>query len=274
MRRRLFENGRVKKMKIAVIGGNGYLGSHVTKYFEAEALSRRSFEPFDVTSQEHCERLKDYDVIIHMGALVDKSDECPASVFRVNADGTRNVAQALRKGQVLIFTSTKEVYTPNDAYAYSKRIAEGYVQFYGKHKGFRYGIFQLSTTYALPCGGSSWVNYFVDCVKNGKEISLVGEGKQVRDFLYVDDLSIAFNLFINSYHEGIYRIGGGPENSSSIIGLVRKIEKVLDKKAVITFSDAPVTGQREYITHMTNTMMTLDWSPTFSLEEGLKLICQ
>lgn len=195
-------------MKIAVLGGMGYLGYHVTEYFNATSFSRRT--GFNITNQKQCQELQKYDVIIHMAALVDKSEKQPAEVFRVNAQGTLNVVQTLKAGQTLIFTSTKDIYAGQDAYATSKLIAEKYVNYYADYSGFKAAVFRLSTTYALPTNGSSFVNLFVKSIQEGTRISLLMEGKQKRCFLYVDDLSRAFEKFIDSgrIHE-IYDIGGG-----------------------------------------------------------------
>jgi len=264
---RVLFNGETT-LKIAVLGGAGYLGTHVTKFFNAESLSRRT--GFDMTDLEQCRQLRDYDVIIHMAARIDKSEKQPYEVFKTNVQGTLNVVQALRKEQVFIFTSTKDVYTETDAYAQSKILAEKYVEYYTKYSGFRMGIFRLSTTYA-SCG-SGFVNLFVRSIREGKVLFLLMEGKQRRDFLYVDDFSRAVERFLSSADSETYDIGGGEENSTTILGLVKIIEKVTNKKAKIKFSDQGVRGQIHYVTDLSRIMKELNWHPEISLEEGIRKI--
>jgi len=260
-------------MKVAVTGGKGYLGYHVAEAFQAQALSRTT--GFDVTDRKQCQQLRDYDVVIHMAALVDKSEKQPYEVFKTNVQGTLNIAQALRKGQALIFTSTKDVYTETDAYAQSKILAENYVEYYAKYNGFRTGIFRLSTTYAPSVGGSGFMNLFVESVQEEAELSLLMKGKQRRDFLYVDDFSRAVKKFLlSSVDSRMYDIGGGKENSKTILGLVRIIERVTNKKAKIRFSDEEVRGQIHYVTDLSRVAKELNWRPEVSLEEGIRKLAQ
>lgn len=260
-------------MKIAVTGGEGYLGYHVIKYFKAVSFSRRT--GFDITNKEQCQKLRDYDVIIHMAALVDKSEEQPDEVFRINAQGTLNVVQALEAGQMLISTSTRDVYTGQGAYAISKLISDKYVNYYANYSGFKAGIFRLSTTYAPPTKGSSFVNLFVKSIQEGTKISLLMEGKQKRCFLYVDDLSRAFEKFIDSGRSReIYDIGGGEDNSTTILGLIRIIEDIVGKKAKIDFSKREVSGGMDYIAQLSRISDELSWQPKISIEAGIKEIAR
>jgi len=258
-------------MNIAVLGGNGYLGHHVTKYFNATPLSRRT--GFDITKSKDCEQLKDYDVVIHMATLVDKSEKKSRELFKVNGYGTLNVIKALGTDQTLIFASTKDVDTELTSYAISKEFAELCVSFYAYKQNVRAGIFRLSTTYAPPTHGSNFVNHFVKCIQEGKKITLLMGGEQKRDFLYIKDLSSAFDLFIhNEEASGVFNIGGGECISTTIYGLVKIIEEAVGKKAKICYSDGPVKGQIHYVSDLELITYTLDWQPTITLEEGIRRI--
>ena len=258
-------------MNVAVIGGNGYLGTHVADYFCAARLSRRV--GFDITQKNLSSNLKDYEVIIHMAALVDKSEKEYEEVLRVNAEGTRNLTMSLNSTQTLIFTSTKDVYDQFTAYATSKRIAEEYVNYYSKKIGFKSGVFRLSTTYAPPTNGSTFVNKFASLIREHKELSLLMKGKQIRDFLYVDDLSEAFKKFIESdIHNATYDIGGGLKNSMTMEDLARTISMELRIEPIIKYSDKPVTGQIDYVTNLNKITKELGWVPKTTIPEGIKRI--
>jgi len=260
-------------MRIAVTGGGGYLGYHVTKYFNATPLSRRM--GFDITDKEQCQQLRDYDVVIHMATSVDKSEKQPDEVFRVNVQGTLNVAQTLRAGQTLIHASTRDIYAAEGAYAISKLISDKYVIYYAKHNGFKAGIFRLSTTYAPPTNGSTFVNLFVKSIQEGTRISLLMEGKQKRCFLYVNDLSRAFEKFIDSerVHE-IYDIGGGARNSTTLLGLVKIIEDVVGKKAEVSLSKEKVKGTVHYVAFLHRISGELGWEPKVSIKAGIRKIME
>jgi len=258
-------------MRVAVVGGEGYLGHHLCKYFSADSLSRRN--GFDITDSGIVNRLGEYEVIMHMAALVDKSEKKPEEVFRVNSGGTLNIVRNLKPHQTLIFASTKEVHNPEDAYSFSKAIAEQYVEYFAKHNGFKAGIFRLATTYAPPTNGKTFVNKFVDMVKGGQQINLAMKGQQVRDFLYVDDLADAFERFIESdLRFGVWDIGGGNKNSFNFLDFVNLIGQVSGKSPVVSFSDEPVRGQVSYVTDLEKISRDLTWSPSTSLRKGLELI--
>src|SRR5256885_7120793 len=94
--------------KIVVTGGSGYLGTHVRRYFGADDLSRRS--GFDICNRDDARKIADYDVVIHMAALVDKRPEARERLFEVNVAGTINLLKNLRSKQIFIYCSTKDVY--------------------------------------------------------------------------------------------------------------------------------------------------------------------
>lgn len=256
---------------IAVTGGEGYLGHHVSEYLGADRFSRRS--GFDVTKQEDCERLRGYDFIVHMAALVDKSDKQPEEVFKVNAEGTMNISRVLRQGQVLIVASTKEVYNPESAYDYSKIIAETYAQYWRKRNGFRLGIFRLSTTYAPSTNGRTFVNNIVESVRDERDIKLIADGQIGRDFLYVEDLARAFELFANSgLGDEVFNIGGGQENHATIRELITIAERVTGKTARLVNSDEQPRGQRDFVTDIDYIKERIGWNPRICLEGGIRRI--
>ena len=110
----------------------------------------------------------------------------------------------------------------------------------------------------------------MNSVRTGKELSLLMKGMQKRDFLYVDDLSSAFEKFIYSdIDNAVYDIGGGIKNSTTIGGLVELIGKTLEKKPIVKFSNGEVTGSPHYITDIAKIKNELKWEPKVSLEKGL-----
>ncbi|MCS6884770.1 MAG: NAD(P)-dependent oxidoreductase [Acidobacteriota bacterium] len=278
-------------MKTLVTGGSGYLGTHVRQYFNADDFSRRS--GLDLLDEAAVSKVADYDLIIHMAALIDKRPEAAEEVFKVNVTGTINLLRQLRKNQTFIFCSTKDVYGSNadkhevitedcstaycgqDPYSWSKLIAEHYVMFYGHQSQARTAIFRLSTVYAPDTPGNSggFVSHFVKAIREGKELVLKMQGQQVRDLLYVDDLSRAIESFFNSHHQtGLYNIGGGKTNALTLKELAELIARAYKVAANVRLLDTPVKEQIRYITDTSRLQHELGWRPTVSIEEGIKLL--
>jgi len=264
----------MKNKKVAVIGGNGYLGKHVTKYFDADPYSRSN--GFDMTNEYDVRILSDYDVIIHMGALVDKNHLNYDSVLKTNILGVEKVARVLNSEQVLIFTSTKEVHRRDikrSAYAFSKRLCEESIISFSEDLGYRAGIFRLSTTYAPSENGGNFVNRFVRNVRDNEIIVLKERGKQIRDLLYVEDLSRAFKSFIecDKIKVATFEIGGGPDNATSFVGLIGTIGDVLDKDIFVKLSGERVEkDEKEYVTDIHDISQYLNWIPLVGIREGIE----
>src|ERR1051326_7086346 len=168
----------MSEKKIIVTGGSGYLGTHVRRYFNADDLSRRT--GIDICKEADARCINDYDIVIHMAALVDKRPDAAMRAFSVNVGGTINLLANLHAGQTFIYCSTKDVYGSHidaydevpescstdycgqGAYEWSKLIAEKYVQYYGARAGTKIGIFRLSTVYAPATEGNpgGFVSHF------------------------------------------------------------------------------------------------------------------
>ncbi|HZS44046.1 MAG TPA: NAD(P)-dependent oxidoreductase [Blastocatellia bacterium] len=277
--------------RFLVTGGSGYLGAHIKRYFAADDFSRRSGH--DLTHPAELGRLSDYDVIIHLAGCTDKRPEAEERCFEVNVSGTANLLRSLRAGQIFILASTKDVYgrhcddlesvdeqcptnyANQNAYEWSKLIAEKYVQYYTARAGARSAIFRLSTTYAPSSEGNAgtFVNFFANAIRSGNKLTLKAGGQQVRDFLHVNDLAKAFELFINSDIESeIFNIGGGPSTQTTLLKLTDILGELIGRKPVVEINDQPETGQVKYVTNTNKLEKTLGWQPQVCLSEGLKSI--
>ncbi|PWT93068.1 MAG: hypothetical protein C5B55_05225 [Blastocatellia bacterium] len=279
-------------MKILVTGGSGYLGTHVRRFFSADDFSRRSghniLDPNDAT------RVADYDVVIHLAALLNKDPKAAEDCFNVNAEGTRNVIRNMREGAVFIFASTKDVYGRHaEAYAnvaencsteycgqsaleWSKLVGEQYVQFYGARQNVRYCIFRMSAVYARPSGGneSGFVTHYVESVKHGWPIRLPASIDPVRDILFVDDLARACQAFVDSSRSsGLYNLGGGRSNSASLREIIQKVGNMIDLKPEIENDMAlPAPIPLNYISDLTRIRDELGWRPQVGMDEGLRML--
>lgn len=276
-------------MKVLVTGGSGYLGSEIRRYFGADDLSRRS--GLDVLSVQDVQMAEDYEMVIHLAAHLDKSPDASEQVFLTNVEGTINILRHVRKDAVFVFASTKDVYgrfadnhaeVPEEcqtlyagqsALEWSKLIAERYVEFYANQNNFRSCIFRMSTIFAKNSDGNTpnFVGNLVDAINLGEPIKLPGGGLPRRDLLYVDDLSSACEAFADSViRHGLYNIGGGYGNATTLSDLVKTMETVSRLQAVIDENDPlPMPVPRNYVTDLRRIKQELDWKPRFSISEGL-----
>lgn len=276
-------------MKVLVTGGSGYLGSEIRRYFGADDLSRRS--GLDVLSVQDVQMAEDYDLVIHLAAHLDKSPDAAEQVFLTNVEGTINILRHVRKDAVFVFASSKDVYgrfadnhaeVPEEcqtlyagqsALEWSKLIAERYVEFYANQNNFRSCIFRMSTIFAKNSDGNTpnFVGNLVDAINLGEPIKLPGGGLPRRDLLYVDDLSSACEAFADSViRHGLYNIGGGYGNATTLSDLVKTMETVSGLQAVIDETDPlPMPVPRNYVTDLKRVKQELDWKPRFSISEGL-----
>lgn len=279
-------------MKVLVTGGSGFLGTHVRKFFDADDFSRRS--GFDVLNLQDAQRVEEYDVVIHLAALLDKSPEASEEVFLVNVEGTVNLLRSMKSDSVFIFASTKDVYgrfadnfslvnencptyySGQSALEWSKLITEFYVDYYAHQNNFRSCNFRLSTVYAPISEGNtpSFVTHYADAINKGETFRLPDKGRPRRDILHVEDFSEACQAFIDStIRHGLYNLGGGLQNSLTLRELVKKIEEVSNLQAVIDEENPlPAPYPQNYVTDLARVSQELGWKPKISIEEGLKTL--
>jgi nucleoside-diphosphate-sugar epimerase len=277
-------------MKILVTGGSGYLGTHVRRFFNADDFSRRSGH--DIINSEDVKLVADYDAVIHLAAYLDKDPNAAELSFRANVEGSVNVVKQLRPRAVFIYASTKDVYgghassyrevpesCPTDycgqtALEWSKLIGERYVEYYARQRNLRSCIFRMSTTYARPSQDNEpgFVTHYVESVKRGWPIHVPLGGHPMRDILHVDDFSRACQAFIDSaIGHGLYNLGGGMENATSLREMILTVGKLIQLDAAIV--DDPILPHPvpvDYISDLSRIREELGWRPEIGIEEGLR----
>ncbi len=279
-------------MKILVTGGSGFLGTHVCKLLGADDFSRRS--GLDVLNMQDAQRVKDYDVVIHLAAMLDKSPDATEMVFLTNVDGTINLLRSMNENAVFIFASTKDVYgrfadnyrevpetcstifSGQSALEWSKLIAERYVEFYAHQNKFRSCIFRLSTVYAPVSEGNTpnFVSHYADAFNTGETLRLPAGGTPRRDLLAVEDFAQACQAFADSViRHGLYNLGGGRENALSLRELFEKMGAVSGYQTSIDEENPlPAPMPMNYVSDLSLVKQELDWKPEINLDEGLRTL--
>jgi CDP-paratose 2-epimerase len=239
----------------------------------------------------------------------------PREDFLVNAKGTLNVLEALRtqpRHPPLLFTSTNKVYgsmanmqlgeerlryVPDDRivrergidetaaldfhspYGCSKGCADQYVLDYSRSFGLPALVFRMSCIYGpLQCGNEDqgWVAHFASSMYRGDPITVYGNGKQVRDLLFVDDLIDAMLLAVlHLKHTSgrAFNIGGGPGNACSVAEVVSLLSKVQNIEPALRFADWRKADQRYYVSDTAAFRRATGWQPKTRLQDGIEHLC-
>lgn len=279
-------------MRILVTGGSGYLGTHVRTFFSADDFSRRS--DLDILDEEAVRKVADYEAVIHLAAHFDKHPDGARECFRTNAEGTANILRNMQPGSTFIYASTKDVYGSNadgfeyvdeststdycgqSAFEWSKLLGERYVEYYSRQRDIRACIFRLSTVFARPSEGNEFgfVTHYVESIKNRTPIRLPAAGDPIRDILYVDDFSRACKKFFRADKKfGLYNLGGGRRNTTSLRELIRQISHMIDIQPVIEEDRAvPLPVPLRYVSEIARAEDELGWRPQVGIADGLQLI--
>lgn len=235
----------------------------------------------------------------------------PRHDFTVNAAGTLNVLEAVRdqkRPPMVVFTSTNKVYgtlpgigfhptpdgyAPRDdklaacglaegqpldfasPYGCSKGAADQYVLDYARTYGIPAAVFRMSCIYGPHQFGTEdqgWVAHFLKRVLSGGRITLYGDGNQVRDVLFVDDLVDAFRLAeerIASLTGEAFNIGGGPANATSLLHLLDRMPRLIGCRADIGFDEWRTGDQPWYVSDTRRFFARTGWRPRVGIGEGL-----
>ena len=238
----------------------------------------------------------------------------PREDFEINVIGTFNVLEAARLSDAaVVYCSTNKVYGDNvngipvaekdkryefadnkyrngipenfpidscehTPYGCSKLAGDIYVQDYGHIYGLKTGVFRMSCIYGERQFGvedQGWVAWFAIATLLNKPITIYGDGKQVRDVLYVKDLIRAYDLFINSnLKQAVFNIGGGPENTLSLLELLDLLEGLTGKRAKISYENWRPSDQKVYISDISKVKEKLRWNPRVNPREGVNKLVE
>jgi CDP-paratose 2-epimerase len=271
---------------------------------------RGDVREFDVVR----EAVRDAGVIYHLAGqvAVTTSVRDPRSDFDINALGTLNVLEAARLGghrPVIVFTSTNKVYggleeidvveerhcyrltrfpegiseaQPLDfhsPYGCSKGAADQYVRDYARIYGLPTVVFRMSCIYGPRQFGTEdqgWVAHFIISALTGQPITIYGNGKQVRDVLFVDDLVRALRLAarnIDTVAGEVFNIGGGPSNTLSVWAEFGNLLRgLIGKEIAVDFEDWRPGDQPCYVSNIEKARTRLGWFPNIEKEKGIRLL--
>jgi CDP-paratose 2-epimerase len=252
----------------------------------------------------------DADAVLHLAAqvAVTTSVTDPRADFDINALGTFNVLEAVRLaggGPAVIYSSTNKVYgnlehvrvvERGGRYAYedlpdgvdesepldfhspygcSKGSGDQYVRDYARIYDLKTVVFRQSCIYGTRQFGiedQGWISWFCLATLRGQKFTIFGDGKQIRDTLWVGDLVDAYEAAlgrIDSVAGEVFNIGGGPSNTLSLLELVAMLEKHFGRKLNPPHADWRPGDQRVFVADVRKAGRLLGWRPKVSTAEGV-----
>ncbi|OPY25918.1 MAG: dTDP-glucose 4,6 dehydratase [Methanocella sp. PtaU1.Bin125] len=250
-----------------------------------------------------------FDLVYHLAAQVAVTTSVvnPREDLEINLLGTFNVLEAMRlthSKAILIYTSTNKVYgelnrfnvvLKNNRYAYqsidgvneecqldfhspygcSKGAADQYVIDYSRIYGLKTIVFRQSCIYGYRQFGvedQGWVAWFIIASLFGKDLTIYGDGKQVRDVLFIDDLIDAYVKaadHIAVTNGQAYNIGGG-KFDLSLLELIGHLEKMMGRQIKLKFADWRPGDQKVFICDIGKAKKDFGWEPKVTPEAGVK----
>ena len=160
-------------------------------------------------------------------------------------------------------------------YGCSKGTADQYVLDYARSFGLQSIVFRMSCIYGAHQFGTEdqgWVAHFLIRALEGRPITLYGDGRQVRDILSVDDLVDAFLLAeaqMDTLSGQAFNIGGGPENTVSLLEILELIGQVLGHQPEVAYDGWRTGDQRYYVSDTGKFHRATGWGPRIGVETGL-----
>jgi len=247
---------------------------------------------------------------------VTTSLTAPVEDFDINARGTLNVLEAARRRKpapLVIYTSTNKVYgnladvalkkqsqryVPVDKalrekgvdesrtldfhspYGCSKGSAEQYVLEYARSYGLPAVVFRMSCIYGPHQYGNEdqgWVAHFLIQARAGRPVSVYGDGFQVRDVLFVEDLVEAFcaaRQRIDALRGCAFNIGGGPANTLSLLELLSLLNERQGHAVATQFVGWRTADQRYYVSNTSRFTAVTGWQARTPPREGIERLSQ
>lgn len=298
-------------MRILVTGGAGFIGSALANRLAAEGHHVRVLDDLSAGDRGRLDPrvaltvgdirdvpklwslLNGVDCVYHLAARVSVPESVlyPVQYNEVNVGGTVSLLTAMRDAQVkrVVFTSSGAAYgeqaeqpvresaplRPATPYAVSKMASEAYVQAIGELWGIETVILRIFNAYGpgqpLPPSHAPVVARFLKQATSGGSVVLFGDGRQTRDFVYIDDVVEA--LIRAGRAEGISRailnVGCGVE--VSIAGLVDTIERVTGREVDRLVNSESKSGVSRLVADIALAQKVLGFAPKITLPEGLRL---
>lgn len=284
-------------MKVLLLGSEGFVGQNLIdglkekhELLTADVLNsgtHTNYTKFDITNiDETYSLIKNIDVVINLVThTLTQSLNDVISNANTNIIGLLNVLEACRKNKIkkTIFTSASSIIgipntfsvdekhsvMPQTAYGITKMAAEHYHRLYKEIYDLNHVIFRFFNIYG-PYQTNGIIPSFHKKLINNEPITVFGEGKQIRDFVFIRDVIPFFDNVITSskFDNQTYNLGTG--NGTTIMEVIEKFSKLLSVKPKIDFQPERPGEIGNFVANTNFLLSEFGFKPETSVEDGLK----
>ncbi|MEM3399969.1 MAG: NAD-dependent epimerase/dehydratase family protein [Candidatus Micrarchaeia archaeon] len=288
---------------IVITGGAGFIGSHIARYYIAKGRDVISIDNLSSGKRENavgklfvadiCSDISRYfknaEIVFHYAADPDvrSCNQNPRRSFEINVRGTINVLEACRKHDVkhVVLASTSTVYGeakiptpethptfPISVYGASKLAAEGYIAAYAGTYGIKGTVIRYANIFGPGSSHGVMFDFFQKLRKNQKELEILGDGRQSKSYLYIDDCISATTLIVDKQTKNFGVFNVGSDERVSVIRIARLVSSALGLKPKFKFTGGRRgwAGDVSLMLLSTKKLKALGWKPRTSFEEGVK----
>ena len=257
----------------------------ISRLLKLKKLSNFEFYEDDLLNFDFSKITKNLDYVINLAALPGQS--LSWSKFDTYIDYNIKTTHKLLQFSIdknikkFVQASTSSVYgslavgdentptNPVSPYGISKLASEKLIYTFNKYFNIDYIILRYFSVYGPSQRPDMAISKFIESMKKNEKIFIHGNGDQVRDFTYVDDV---VNATISAIESGckneIFNVSGGSQ--SSLINLVKMLQKLLESNSELIFTERPIGDQDRTSADISKAQNLLNYYPKFDLDQGLR----
>ena len=291
--------------RIIITGGSGFLGKHLGKKllelgYSVKVIDLKPNDLFetviaDVRDKASMKKeIQDVDLVFHLAGLIEagESVKFPENFLDFNVNGTLSVLEAMKDNNVkdIIFSSSAAVYgepislpikednrtLPISPYGTTKLAMEGLISSYvysHDFSGVALRYFNLFGPEEHHEPETHVIPRFIDQIFSGKEVTIWGDGKYGRDYLYIDDVvdaHIKAIRLIEKRPKEYHYMNLSSEKSVTVLEIVEYLEKIMNKKVNLKLYPPRPGDPRVLVANAEKAKIEMGWEANTHFEEGLK----
>ena len=297
-------------MKILITGYNGFIGSNLTLsllksghtvYGISTRENDSQFNQFNNFNSIKCnytdfhlyqEIMKDIEIIIHLAYSTVPENSTKNPVFDIQSNVISTIsfykyASTFNVKKFIFVSSGGVVYgnansfpitenenlNPVSSYGISKMILENNIRMLSNQLNLPFCIFRIANVYGkgfINRRNQGVINIWLDKIRKGEAIEMIGNGEIVRDFIYMEDVVDAFQKVLDEDIVGTFNIGTGV--GTNLNELINYLEEITGKKAVITQIEDRKFDVLKNILSYEKFEKISNWNPKTSLKKGIEIL--